>query len=380
MKATPGDQIDDAKLISIFIKVILFVTGSLYPVLVNGLLLGSFPWKDGLKLQFLKPWLITWGIFSGISICAIPLAVTTKCFKNEMTMTWHLFRACSLPAICMIVSTVFQIYSLIYLAPSVWKIAQFFGLIFSTLIAGGTDPTQSVLLEWTGLLIVFIGVIISGTSALFSDKYIEDNPSDTLFAIIFMMFSELVKAGQAKIEEIMLHEYCASSYVVVLCEGAWGWFLTTCICLPLLQISSPTSPILVYENTYDAFIMMSYSRKLIILFIFVSIIVGIYFYIGVIVISHMSARKRNEFEAISPIVVWIFSICAHYLTEDITIGETIQLYSIVQIIGFIISIIGIAIYDQKIKLPWMIYDDDKEQENSLSSDESDDDTATLKTL
>ncbi|EAY06717.1 hypothetical protein TVAG_310040 [Trichomonas vaginalis G3] len=377
------NAIPDTKLVSILITTIFIVASALYPVLANALLLGSFKWKNGLTLPFQKPWLITWGVFSGYVLCSIPLLFTTKCFKNDKTVTWHLFRACALPACCMVVSTVFQIYSLIYLSPSVWKSVQFFGLIFTTLITSGSEQSHSILLEWTALLIIFIGVMLSGTSALFADRYQDNDPSDTLYAIIFMLFAELIKAGQTKIEEIMLHEILTSSYVIMVCEGAWGWFLTTCVGLPFVHISTPTSPILVYENTYESLQMFGMSSNLPIMFVFIAVIVGIYGYIGVIVISHLSARKRNEFESISPIVVWIFSICAHYLTNNTNVGESAKLFSIPQVCGFIISIIGVAIYDQKIQLPWIIYEqvpDENELSDVPSENEETATDVTLKTL
>ena len=77
-----------------------FVSGALIPVLANAVLNNSYDWKNGLTLQFNKPWFITWGNFIGLSLFIIPVLVKSQCFKGKTSLSWSLFRACALPGLC----------------------------------------------------------------------------------------------------------------------------------------------------------------------------------------------------------------------------------------------------------------------------------------
>jgi len=333
-----------------------FIFGGFFPVLANVILTDEFEWKYGLMLTFQKPWFITWGMLFGLTLFLVPLMVVTRCFSKETTLSWQLFRACAIPGLCNLFVTLLTVHALAFLPPAIWKSIQIFGLIFTTLIKGGFGSRRSLLLDWTGLFIIFMGLLVSGTSALLQTQTLENhNPVAVLFSILLIIVAELVKSGQGRIEEIMLHEYGASTYAIIACEGVWGFFIATFVFMPFCSISDPSSGLIFYENTLGSIEMMTMSYRLPLLFAILVIVVTIYGYLGVLVIQETDARNKSTYDAVMPFVVWLFGVFSRWITKNSKVGESFDKYSLYIIIGFIISFCGTLIYFGGIKLPWITY-------------------------
>ena len=334
-----------------------FIFGGCFPVVVNSVLNDDYTWEEGLTLTFEKPWFVAWGVFIGFSLFIVPVLVKTNFLKEEHQLSWLLLQKCLFPALCLMVSIIFDVYSLIYLPPSVWKVIQFFGLLFTTLLNDKSQMnTNSILLEWVSLFIIFMGVVIAGALTILEGKYFEEkNPTGVFFSVIFMIVGEIIKSGQYKIEESIFTQTKATPYEVIACEGAWGFFFITFIFFPLTMIPDPTTGTILYENTLESFTMMRYNWHLIMLWLFVIILAAFYNFFSTMIIEVSNSTSKTTLDAIMPLFVWILSVIAHYITESPLVGESITMRTIGEIIGYIICTIGVLVYNKIIKLPCITY-------------------------
>ena len=116
--------------------------------------------------------------------------------------------------------------------------------------------------------------------------------------------------------------------------------------------------------------MLSHSYTLIILAIaYIIAIVG-YNQTGMMVTSFSTAIHRNIYEALRSIAVWVLSAVVYYLFPNSGGGEPLNIMSLIQLLGFAISILGSFIYNRVIKFPCYNYENENENQQAISQQES----------
>ncbi|EAY02644.1 hypothetical protein TVAG_252950 [Trichomonas vaginalis G3] len=71
---------------------------------------------------------------------------------------------------------------------------------------------------------------------------------------------------------------------------------------------------------------------------------------GMYVTSFSSAIHRNIYESLRTSVVWVLLVIIHYAFPNSGSGEGLSIYSLVELLGFLISILGSFIYNEVIKI------------------------------
>jgi hypothetical protein len=128
----------------------------------------------------------------------------------------------------------------------------------------------------------------------------------------------------------------------------------TGILLPLFQYYIKGSDVGgVYENTGDTMDMISNSTSLQWMLLIQFICVFVYNVCGVMVTQQASAVHHTFLDSTRTIFVWIASVLIYYHPHsDRSFGEPLTRWSIVELLGFVILIVGECVYDQIILLPW----------------------------
>ena len=346
-----------------------FIFGSCVPVLNSVILRDKFPWKNGLRLQFRKPWFQLTGMFFGMTIFVIPVLIYRRLESRQLAFmrvswTFGMFRKVALPAVCNFVATGLQIKALMYLPTTVWQVFFGFRVLFATLLAVTYRRQQLLLVDWLGLFISVAGMSFSGVATLLRGIAREDNQtiSDMFFSFIIVILSHGVQAFQTIFEEKLLHDEGINTATLTAFEGIWGLYISVFIVLPFVGVISPTGQLELYENTLETFEMLGKSKRLVVLVLFYVLFVTMFSFFGIAVTELSSAIHTNMYEMVRPLPVWLLSFATYYISGNEALGEPLDLYTLLELGGFATSVIGSLIYNRVLKFPCFVYIEEKRQE------------------
>lgn len=348
-----------------------FVTGSLVTVLNGIILKNTYSWKYGLSIQFSKPWFTNFMLFSGMALFSIPFLVKFIYNKRKKipteTFDWYKFRATSIPSILYLTATALQNYALLYMPITVWQVFFSFQVLFTTLFAVTYRKQQLFLVDWLGLFVTVSGIAFTGVAGLLRGvSSAEQSISKMFYMFIVAIFSHGIKALETILEEKLMHQmHGITGTQLTAFEGLWGFFILLFICLPICQSVSRSSAL--YENTIESFQQLARSKMLSFLNVLYLILFTIFSYFGFQVTEMSSAIHRNMYETVRPLTVWMVSTALRYITGNKLVGEQIDNYSIIELTGFFISVIGSLIYNRVLRFPCLIYIEDELNQKNISN-------------
>ena len=322
----------------------------------------------GITKPFKKPWFQTWLMFFAMSLLFVetPIVNTCKCpeyVPGKALRGWGLFRVISIPALLDLVSTVMQNVALLYLPPSVWQMTRGSILLFTALFSIFYRKKKLQCVDWLGVIITIVGICIVGLSTVFgksndSDSSSTTNNSSTLMQIVSMILiiaAQGLQSFQTILEEELLHDIDATENEIITYEGLWGLFMTTFIALPIANILPEDAGEGIFEQSVETLVMIKNSLPLIIALCIYCFSILYYNLAGMQVTCFSSAIHRNIYEALRSAAVWILSVIIRYVAPSSGAGESLSWMSLVELLGFSISILGSFIYNRVIKIPGIDY-------------------------
>ena len=311
---------------------------------------------------FRKPWFQTWLMFLGMCLTLPNTPVMYECSCPKPTQGsgikgWALFRLISIPSVCSLIATVLQYAGLLFLPPSVWQITRGSILLFTALFAIFYRHKKIPLIEWIGVITAIVGIIVVGISSIFSSSSVTVHYSAgiQIIAMILVFIAQGLQAFQTVLEEELLHDIDATEYEVITYEGLWGLFMMTFIALPIANIVPESWGEGIFEQSIETCIMLSHSIPLVIASLVYIATVLFYNLTGLQVTQFSSAIHRNIYEAIKSATVWVVSVAVHYIAPESGAGESLSLMSLVELLGFAITITGSFIYNKVLKIPGFDY-------------------------
>ena len=353
---------------------LLFLGGSVYPVINNVILYFNFPYKYGLTLGFMKPYFINAIIYLGMSLLFFPALVKNCCCnKNADADKPHgllLFKRLAVPSLLFLISSSIQSYALVYMPTTVWQLFHGFQVLFTTLFAVTYRHQKLFLVDWLGLFATVSGICVGGVASMLRGIANSETSIVSLFtSFILVILAHGIRSFQTIKEEEATHDLKADPNAVVASEGIWCFFLHLTILTPITNILPISLGVGLYESTISSFEQLKCSSLLCWLLVGLFVTSTIYNYAGVVVTSFSSAIHRNLYEMVRPFLVWIFSVVTYYVTKNENLGEKIDGYSVIELVGFILAVVGTLVYNRFIKLPCFVYNeltDTESDENSLS--------------
>lgn len=321
-------------------------------------------------IPFQKPWFQGWAMFLGMSflIFDTPLVRTCRCAPYKLGGTlrgWGLFRAVAIPALCDLGATVLQNIAFLYLAPSVWQMFRGSILLFTALFAIFYRHKKLKAVDWTGVVVTIVGITIVGISSILKEGDGSESTSNAdtsmqVISMILIVIAQGLQAFQTIVEEELLHDVDATESEIVSMEGIWGLYFSTFMTMPLANIMPQSAGEGIFEQSLETFKMMGSSWTLTLLVIAYCVVIVGYNQSGMMVTSFSTAIHRNIYEALRSIAVWALSVIVYYIWPNSGAGEKLELMSIVQLVGFSISMLGSFIYNRVIKLSFFDYGDENE--------------------
>lgn len=293
------------------------------------------------------------------------LIIDTACFKKckckpyhsgGTVQGWGLFRISSIPALCDLCASIFQNIAFLYLKPSIWQMMRGSILLFTAFFAIAYRHKKLFLVDWIGVITTIIGITIVGISSIFNGSDASANLQDVsvkmqCLAMFLIIVAQGLQAFQTIIEEELLHDVNATESEIVSYEGLWGLYLCTLIAMPIANITPENAGEGIYENSIESFYMLSHSWQLWVAQILNIAIVICYNYTGMVITEFSTAIHRNIYEALRSMAVWVVSVIFYYAFPSLGAGEGLNMMSLVQLLGFSISILGSFIYNRVLKLP-----------------------------
>ena len=203
--------------------------------------------------------------------------------------------------------------------------------------------------HWTGLALVVLGIAMVGLAVMIGQK--DDDADKPLIGIILMIGSILIQGSQFVVEEKFLGEYYLSPLKVIGWEGIWGTLLFL-IVLPILQfipchleLCSSTG---VVEDSWFAMRQAYHNPFTMTMLILSVVFIAGYNGFGITITKLMSATSRTTLKQTKIVMVWLFFL--------IYPGHGHETFKVLQLIGFIILVFGIMLYNEIIILPFFGFD------------------------
>jgi drug/metabolite transporter (DMT)-like permease len=352
-----------------------FLCGAAVTTTNSIILRDSYPWKNNLKLQFRKPWFQLATMYFGMGFFMIPSILFNKCDAESslpisVSMSWADFRQAAAPSICSIIATALENKALLYIPATIWQMFFGFQVVFATLFAIVIRGQNLFLVDWMGLFISVIGMCFGGVAAFARGIAANDMSTiENLFlSFVLSILGHGIQAFQTILEERLLHDMKINSASLTAYEGIWGLSMCCFIVLPVCACFSPTDSLGFYENTMETFRMMGMSVRLSSLIVGFMIAVALFSFFGILVTSLSTAIHRNMYESVRPLVVWVFLVIVHYASSSSSdIGEPIDRFTSIELIGFCISVLGNLVYNRIIEFPCFTYVNAKDYDKDTQS-------------
>jgi hypothetical protein len=257
---------------------------------------------------------------------------------------------------------------LLFLNASVWQMLRGSNIIFSAFIQALTLKRKNAPYMWWGVGIVALSLVVVGLAAILATGLSTSGVSTTLtiVSVILTIAGQFLRGVQGVVEDYVLHDVAISPYLVVGLEGFWGFLITTCIIMPVVQfVPSEQEGNGIHEDTIDTFLMLAHLPLLIGLSLLLVVFMFGLNLFGMIVLQITNATIRAIIESTRTVCIWVLQLILYYALEKTEyghhhtgIGEPWSIWSWMQLAGFGLLVTGMFVSNGMVRLPFMKYDTD----------------------
>ncbi|XP_047137204.1 solute carrier family 35 member F6 [Hydra vulgaris] len=347
----------------------MLLTGSINLLVIKSQYQTTSTGLDGKKTLFNHAGIVTFTMFAGEALCLLGFCCSSR--KTEMSnkqqvvhdqdssgfikqnqKTNRLLRLIFiLPAACDVIGSTLSVIALIYLDASVAQMLRgsiivFTGIFSKIFLKHKLKPSH-----WFGMVVTVTGLCLVGlASVLKQDKSGNKNVENVVLGIFLTIISQIAGATQMVLEETFLKGKGFKPFYVVGMEGVYGLFLMSFVLVGMRFLPKPTAS---FDNTYDALVMIKNNPVLIALTLVCLLSILFFNFFGMSVTRSLTAVHRTFLDACRSVIVWLCSIIIYYSTNQ-KYGEKFDdKWGLLQIDGFLLLIIGTAIYYQLFDFSWL---------------------------
>ncbi|XP_067211910.1 solute carrier family 35 member F6 isoform X2 [Linepithema humile] len=251
-----------------------------------------------------------------------------------------------IPALCDMFATSIMYIGLNMTYASSFQMLRGSVIVFTGLFSVGFLNRKLGVREWTGIAFVIAGLAFVGASDILTMENTDISANSVITGDLLIIFAQVISAVQMVVEEKYVGEQDIPALQAIGWEGIFGFIGISVAMIPLNYIAAPP-PFAdnsrgTLEATDEALIQIGSSSKLLIAVIGISFSIAFFNFAGISVTKEMSATTRMILDSVRTIVIWAFSL-----------GFQWQTFHYMQLIGFIILLIGMACYNN-IVIPQLI--------------------------
>ncbi|XP_065058715.1 solute carrier family 35 member F6-like [Rhopilema esculentum] len=320
--------------------------------------------------SFDHPWFQTLIMFCGETLCLIGLIYHRR--KVRMAAQEEMLvdplgapqtsevssnqRVCQLifmlPTVCDLFGTTLSGIGLLYVDASIWQMLRGSIIVFTGVFSKIFLKRDLKATHWIGMGTAMLGLLLVGLSTILRQNHTVSQ-WHTILGVILIVSSQIVSATQMVIEETFLKKRNFHPLHVVGMEGFYGIIFMVALVLPVVYFIPGNQHHNSYENSIDALIMIRNNPKLAVFCVLYLASIAFYNFFGLSVTKSLTAVHRTLLDACRTLVVWVVSLFIYYAIDE-TFGEVWnKTYGMFQVDGFMLLLIGTAMYNQLIDLSWI---------------------------
>lgn len=293
----------------------------------------------------------------------------------------------AVPALCDLITATLNIFGLYYINLSIYQMLRSSQIIFTAFFSVFFLKKKIKGYEIFGIILVVIALILVGWSGMYipSNKDNEEisevdqsTVKEKLFGSLLVTFAQVFISIQIILEEYLIQiklKGQVGALEVIGNEGLMGFFITL-LFFPFAFFcpGSDPSPLKAgsLENVWDSLLMIYHKPKLLIFFLFSIIFGTVYNICAMCVITYTSSLTEAIIDAVSTLFVWVIMLISYQI--GLPFGEPLNLYSFIELSGFLLLVTGNLIYNGQLQLPFFKYRkrdellliDNSTQQSSLS--------------
>ncbi|KAG5345917.1 S35F6 protein, partial [Acromyrmex heyeri] len=313
--------------------------------------------EDGQLRYFNHPFMQSSFMFLGEALCFLAFKLFYYYYNrrgdgsvdnNVLTKGSRIFNPFILivPALCDMFATSIMYVGLNMTYASSFQMLRGSVIVFTGMLSIGFLNRKLGVREWIGIGFVVIGLVFVGISDILVMENNDVSANSVITGDLLIIFAQIITAVQMVVEEKYVGQQDIPALQAIGWEGIFGFIGISLIIIPFNYITAPP-PFAdnsrgTLEATVEALIEIGSNSKLLIAVIGISFSIAFFNFAGISVTKEMSATTRMILDSVRTIVIWIFSLAFQW-----------QVFHYMQLIGFIILLIGMACYNN-IVIPQLI--------------------------
>ena len=269
-----------------------------------------------------------------------------------------------LPAILDILGTTISVIGLSFISSSIFQMFKGALVIFVCIATIIFIKIKYYRHHFLGIVIVILGLLIVGLNAILENKSsFGKNPA---LGIFLVLLSQIFACIQYIIEEKILKTYKIAELKAVGLEGIWGGIIYIILLFIFYFIDCKNWPDYLkksmcakdnkgntrLEDTIFAFKQIVEEKKLLFYLLLVIFSIAFFNFSGLAVAKYGSSTLRTIVNIMRTVIIWAFFLIMPFVPE-----ETKEEFSWLQLLGFIIVLLGGAIYNEILVIPFCKFAD-----------------------
>lgn len=252
------------------------------------------------------------------------------------------------PAMCDLVGTSIMYIGLNLTYASSFQMLRGAVIIFTGLLSVAFLGRRLRSYEWIGILAVMCGLVVVGLSdILFPDSHATKGPNSIITGDLLIVLAQVITASQMVIEEKFVTKYKVAPLQAVGWEGFFGFVVLGLLLVPMYFIPAGNTifqnPGGQLEDAIDGFIQIKNSWHVTLGVVGTVLSIAFFNFAGISVTKELSATTRMVLDSVRTLVIWLFSLAVRW-----------QSFNWTQIVGFMVLILGMFLYNNVIIRPFLI--------------------------
>jgi len=244
-----------------------------------------------------------------------------------------------IPSMCDMTGSTLMYVGLTLTYPSVYQMLRGMIVVFTGTFSFFFLGRKLSYHHFIGMGGIIVGTVLVGLSSVLHGSH--DKPAKApLWGDLFVVAAQIVAATQMVVEEKFIGKFNVPPLQVVGNEGAWGVGVTSLILFILYWIK----PVRDYDNSLDALYQI-YNGHWLLLAVLGSVFsIAFFNFFGISVTKQLSATHRTTIDATRVFLVWIVSLIMKW-----------EQFSVLQLGGFVILLLGTAVFNEIFRIPYLPY-------------------------
>jgi hypothetical protein len=333
------------------------------------------------KHKFSKPWFLTDTMFVGMLLALVTYGFQILWEKQKggvqqvkAMSPLRTFVTVGAPACCELLATGLMNIGLLYIDASVWQMLRGAMVLFSAIFCAFFLKRPHFAYMWWSVLLVLIALVVVGVAAVLSGNGLAKSGTtqgQVIMAIFLTVGAQVIQALQVVIEDLLMHDLTASPVLIVGLEGFWGTLITSFVVMPIIQFTGNVGNEGngIHEDTVDTFKMIGNSGFLVGFVILYAFVILAYNVFGMFTTNVTSAVVRTILEGLRTLCIWVVELILYYALKDHKygqqhpeVGEEWNIWSVMQLAGFLLLFTGLLLYNKILRVPFMKYPDDVDEQ------------------